>query len=492
MSMLSPSQRPRAPTGVTMTAYELDAAGDGEATEDFNTVGVHATKSSQVSFREFNKENVPEEVFEFSDISDPKKIAAICVKNLPGWNSYSPEDIEITQLMEGLSNQLFKVSLPKKIRKQCSTTTPNGSPDSASCSSGVDTALFRIYGKEVGSFYDPANEFEIFNLLSRYRIGPQLFAHGDGWRIEEWHMAVAVPCRLMGNPSILTQVASQLGRMHKLHTRCDFPRHFDDSPVTEMRLKNWGKEALRVAKLQKGNEDYNRKLQLCNVDEMVEEARWLCNYLQTTKSTSVKGSGMDVVFSHNDSQENNILQTQYGLRLIDFEYAGYNYQAYDIANYFVEFTMDYTEKRWPYYSTNLSAYPSVDSQRLFISVYLSEYLETNVLPHDDEYVLPLLETVQKFNLVSHLLWGLWSVVRAPQAPTFDDFDFLHYAIFRFDTYKRMKREALAKGGEVAVPVSTRKAESSLYFWRAAFIGASCLATGMLLGMLRPAGMLARR
>ena len=29
--------------------------------------------------------------------------------------------------------------------------------------------------------------------------------------------------------------------------------------------------------------------------------------------------GLDLVFSHNDLQENNLLQTQYGLRMIDFE-----------------------------------------------------------------------------------------------------------------------------------------------------------------------------
>lgn len=304
-------------------------------------------------------------------------------------------------------------------------------------------------------------------------------------------MAVAVPCRLMGNPSILTQVASQLGRMHKLHTRHDFPQHMDSRPVTELRLDNWAQEALRVAQAKNdGSKDYNKKLKALNVPELVKEAQWLKGYLQDSQ-TRVKGSGMDVVFCHNDSQENNILQTQYGLRLIDFEYAGYNYQAYDIANYFVEFTMDYTEKRWPYYSTNLSAYPSVEVQRLFIAVYLSEYLETTVLPDDDQYVTPLLETVQKFALASHLLWALWSVVRAPQAPTFEDFDFLHYANFRVDTYNRLKREVLQKGNEVAVPHSTRKAESSLYFWRAAFVGASCLSVGLLLGGLRSQGLTRR-
>ena len=48
-----------------------------------------------------------------------------------------------------------------------------------------------------------------------------------------------------------------------------------------------------------------------------------------------------MVFSHWDTQENNVLQTLYGLRFIDFEYSGMDYQAFDIASYFVECMIDH-------------------------------------------------------------------------------------------------------------------------------------------------------
>ena len=85
------------------------------------------------------------------------------------------------------------------------------------------TVLFRVYGKNSAKFYDPAEELKHFKLLAKYRIAPRLIVHGDGWRIEEWHDAVAVPVQKMTNPAIFTQVASQLGRFHKLHNRPDFP-----------------------------------------------------------------------------------------------------------------------------------------------------------------------------------------------------------------------------------------------------------------------------
>lgn len=49
---------------------------------------------------------------------------------------------------------------------------------------------------------------------------------------------------------------------------------------------------------------------------------WCC--LRTARfldnaQDGVRGRGLDLVLSHCDVQENNILQTQYGLRFIDFE-----------------------------------------------------------------------------------------------------------------------------------------------------------------------------
>ena len=85
-----------------------------------------------------------------------------------------------------------------------------------------------------------------------------MIEHGPGWRIEEWHYAVAVPTSSMGNPSIFCQTASQIARMHKLHRRPDFPqelRHMetknDDGTcrvrnATLDRLDGWGEEALKV------------------------------------------------------------------------------------------------------------------------------------------------------------------------------------------------------------------------------------------------------
>lgn len=50
------------------------------------------------------------------------------------------------------------------------------------------------------------------------------------------------------------------------------------------------------------------------------------------------------------------------LIIIDFEYCAYNYRGFDLANHFVEWTMDYTNKEYPFYYHKKEQYPTVDQQ----------------------------------------------------------------------------------------------------------------------------------
>ena len=432
----SDSRAPKSSAGdVSPSAGGESVVNDDISSGHVNTVGIHMPKDSKVLLRPFNAAEVPAEVLEFSAVSDPVAIRNICAQRVPGWSNLSPEALVISQVCEGLSNQIFKVSIPP-ISYDGSSSSPT-SNRSTRPNTPYSCVLFRVYGKDANQFYSTDLELRIFRALSKYQIGPTLIANGEGWRIEEWHYAVTVPCRSLPNPSIFCQVASALGRFHKLHRRADFP-DFPREPSTLFRLSDWATNASKVAfDIPK---QQARLLEL-QVPKMVEEAAWLSRHIQEkSKANLTRGEGFDVVFCHNDVQENNLLQTQYGLRMIDFEYSHFNYQGYDIGNFFVEFTMDYTEKAYPFYSTDLSAYPSKQAQQLFAAVYLSEYLETPILPSDTKFIEPLLRNIKIFELASHLKWALWSIIRSPQAPTFDQFDFLLYAQFRFDCYVREKRE----------------------------------------------------
>lgn len=123
------------------------------------------------------------------------------------------------------------------------------------------------------------------------------------------------------------------------------------------------------------------------------------------------------------------------VKFIDYEYAGYNYQAYDIGNHFNEFAglneVDY------------SLYPDRNLQLQWLRSYLEAYKEykeqsTEVSSTEVEV---LYVQVNRFALASHFFWGLWALIQAKYSTI--DFDFLGYAVLRFSQYFKMKPEVMA-------------------------------------------------
>ncbi|KAL8274611.1 hypothetical protein Esti_001440 [Eimeria stiedai] len=130
-------------------------------------------------------------------------------------------------------------------------------------------------------------------------------------------------------------------------------------------------------------------------------------------------SGTFPVLSHNDFQENNILQAgNTRLKLIDFEYSGVNARAFDLGNLFCEATLDYTDNpKWPFYFHRPENMPSPKLRRHLVQLYLQEMLQQKGLADLAEALLTK-ETISRFMrvidlmiLASHLAWGFWSVVR---------------------------------------------------------------------------------
>ena len=99
----------------------------------------------------------------------------------------------------------------------------------------------------------------------------------------------------------------------------------------------------------------------------------------------------------------------------------------DIANHSCEFTgnhghLDYS--RW---------LPNEDYQLGWIDEYLRH--KTGQSPSEAE-VLEVYNSVRKFMLCAHLQWSIWSVIQAENSSL--DFDFVDYALQRFQQYKRWK------------------------------------------------------
>ena len=146
--------------------------------------------------------------------------------------------------------------------------------------------------------------------------------------------------------------------------------------------------------------------------------------------------GSPVVLCHNDLLCKNIIYNKKrgDVQFIDYEYSGYNYLAYDIGNHFNEFAgvneVDY------------SLYPNRKLQEQWLRSYLEAYKEYKGFGTEvsEKEVEVLYVQVNQFALASHFFWGLWALIQAKYSTI--DFDFLGYAVVRFNQYFKMKLEVM--------------------------------------------------
>lgn len=62
------------------------------------------------------------------------------------------------------------------------------------------------------------------------------------------------------------------------------------------------------------------------------------------------------------------------LMIIDFEYCAYNYRGFDLANHFLEWTIDYRCNEYPFFYHKKDQYPTVE-QQVSVLTLLAEVTE---------------------------------------------------------------------------------------------------------------------
>lgn len=150
------------------------------------------------------------------------------------------------------------------------------------------------------------------------------------------------------------------------------------------------------------------------------------------------------------------------LRLLDYEYSGYNYRGHDFANLFSEFVIDYSTSEFPGFQIYEDDFPSEDKMTLFFSHYIQHLQEHELATRTSEESTSQKEVLHGSKLspdidslinetkamvpAVHLLWALWCLVmfRAKAMPTSDgnlqvpEFGFLQYGKARARLYKKAK------------------------------------------------------
>jgi len=301
--------------------------------------------------------------------------------------------------------------------------------NSGSLDLGFDSILMRIFGAE--GMIDRDVETSTFASLAKYGVAPTYHGRFANGRIEGW----LVDCAPLAITDLQSQsIANHIAvEMAKLHCGFQVPKdlsewHNEKEPGLWSQLFSWMDQAKRI-KGYKSPGDNARAQRLIDLEKIAKE-------LQHLKDDVVPVNAR-VSFCHNDLLAANIMKhTKTGeIKLIDFEYGGVNYAAFDIANHFNEHAGGTDKKDGV---PDYSLFPDEDRQKEFITTYVqkSRSLRSDVNSNEwdeDEEIKTVVEEVKAFICCNHLYWGLWGVNQSAVEGT-DEFDYLAYAFHRFQRY----------------------------------------------------------
>lgn len=290
--------------------------------------------------------------------------------------------------------------------------------------------LLRVYGEGVENILNREEELAWFSKLSDLGIGPKLIATFQNGRLEEYIDSITLTPQLIRDTSVSAAIAASMARFHKTVERDPEQVH---RPIMWNRLESWKDLAsVAFAFLHSASPSpATERLHSLGVfdSDFQEQLVHLSHRLIELKSP--------IVFSHNDLQHGNILLTRADnqIVLIDYEYGGINYAAFDIANHFCEWASDFTEANdSPEIMDFAGKYPTIDEQKMFIHSYLTHFNEKTPTI---EQVAEWLTAVEEFRVMSNIIWGYWAVIQAMNSNIC--FNYLGYAICRFEEAIRLMR-----------------------------------------------------
>ncbi|NXV36696.1 CHKB kinase, partial [Rissa tridactyla] len=333
---------------------------------------------------------------------------AWCREFLAGsWKLIGPEEFGIGPVSGGLSNLLFKCTLPEHI---------------LSVGDEPRQVLLRVYGAILqvsagaGTPRPVARpqpgvdslvlESVMFAILAERALGPRLYGVFPQGRLEQYIPSRRLRTEDLWDPDISKEIAVKMSRFHGM------VMPFNKEPKWLFGTMEWYLK--QISELTFPEEEQLKKFNHLKTYNLQEEMKSLRELLESTPSP--------VVFCHNDVQEGNILllagreaSSSDRLMLIDFEYSSYNYRGFDIGNHFCEWVYNYTHDSWPFFKASLENYPSRQQQLHFIRHYLSEDSgRGGDTTHEEQARIEeeMLTEINRFALASHFFWGLWSILQA--------------------------------------------------------------------------------
>ncbi|XP_023140031.2 ethanolamine kinase 2 isoform X1 [Amphiprion ocellaris] len=338
------------------------------------------------------------------DKSEPHRgILDLLSRLRPHWKT---QDIQMKTFTEGITNQLIGCYV--------------GSLQDPGC------VLVRLYGRMTELYVNRDREVEMFQVFHAHGCGPEIYCSFQNGICYEFVRGTVLDDELLHQPSIYRLIAAEMGRIHSIQPKCGLP--------VEPLL--WTKMSHFLTLVQSSFNSSPAEQPCTTSPAAVPEVPSFETLSVEMESLKRHLSQIDspTVLCHNDLLTKNIIYNHKEgmVKFIDYEYADYNYQAFDIGNHFNEFAgvndVDY------------SLYPSWELQRDWLTAYLESYKHSTgrEVTVTEAEVTRLYIQVCKFSLASNFFWGLWAILQSRYSSI--DFDFQRYALARLNYYFEKKEE----------------------------------------------------
>ena len=290
--------------------------------------------------------------------------------------------------------------------------------------SGENVILLRVNGEGTDKIINRTDEVIAILSLGKMGFCPPLYAElqnglcygfSPGRRLKV--------CETSGNRMIMRKIA---GLMAKLHSFV-IPNHFKDrEPFLWSKIDKW------LEKVPTSFQDDNTQQSFLSSIGSIENLSMNIESIKNLLGTKCKSP---IVFCHNDIHSANIIYNEKTgiMKLVDYEYTGPNYPAYDIANHFCEFA--------GVENVDFSKYPNEAQQKEWIKMYLEGVQKlkikgSNRVEISDQRIHELYCEVNKLALGCHLLWTVWGLFQAAHSTI--DFNFMEYASLRYKEFLKKK------------------------------------------------------
>ncbi|XP_059170691.1 ethanolamine kinase 1-like isoform X2 [Physella acuta] len=285
--------------------------------------------------------------------------------------------------------------------------------------------LVRVNGEGTDIIINRAEEQDAFRVLSEADCAPPVYCVFKNGMAYGFFPGVPLDEKTVREPKIQRLIAEELVRLHSVQG--SYALKFQGSPPSQYkeRVLSW------INAAPTGFDDPVKQQVFINeIPSKIDLIKELDEIAETLDALN-----MNSVFSHNDLLLKNIIfnEKEGSIRFIDYEYAFYNYEAFDIGNHFAEYAgME---------EVNYDLYPSKEEQLPWLRHYLevkASKTGSGSATVTDRDVQVLYVQTNKCACAAHFFWGVWALIQAEHSLI--NFNYVQYASIRLTEYFRRKKE----------------------------------------------------